>query len=530
MHRRYNDEGFTLVEMLVSLVLLALVLSSFLGVTLSAVASNRLAEGRTTANQVLAEQLELLQATKWSRAGLRSGDCGFPGASDVGQDTVQLNDARQPGDPYPQFGGACAASAGQAAVVRGGITYTVVQHITWNDDAADGTGAADTDYDGTHDEKRFLVMVSWTQPGKARTVTATALRAPTTSEVTPRSPKAVGFVLSASATGHQTLDTANALTAPVVLTVQTSAAATAVTVTYATRLLVSLPPVALVPDALGTTWTATLPIGTCCFNAGSEIFTFRGSTPLTTASATASVALRSSTALFTMTGSAAPTTVGLDSNNLLTAAVTLNVTTSIAVGTVYATFVRNGVSVDQNLTPDSSYKSWTTTLPLGSGPFAAGSLALTLTASTSSGDNSVGRSVTLTPYLAPISVTSVVLGRADGTDATAGGVCVSDPGNSRKYQMSSTRLLTATFANKISSDLVSLLWNNGPAASAEPTPTVAGPDSSGATTYTWTYPLYAKYGFSPGSTTPTVTVTRSDGTSATFTPAPTYNVADSASC
>jgi len=59
-----GDEGFTFIELLVSMLLIGLVLTSFLGVTLRAVASNRLAEARTKADQVLAGQLELLQATK----------------------------------------------------------------------------------------------------------------------------------------------------------------------------------------------------------------------------------------------------------------------------------------------------------------------------------------------------------------------------------------------------------------------------------------------------------------------------------
>ena len=59
--RAGDEEGFTLVELVVSLMLITLVLSSFLMVTLQAVAGGRIADARTKANQILTERLELLR-------------------------------------------------------------------------------------------------------------------------------------------------------------------------------------------------------------------------------------------------------------------------------------------------------------------------------------------------------------------------------------------------------------------------------------------------------------------------------------
>src|SRR5690349_12580757 len=101
--------------------LITLVLSSFLMVTLQAVAGGRIADARTKANQILTERLELLQATKWSLTGLFASDCGYFGATDGGEPTVVLTGSRAGSEPYPVLGGSCAGTTGQAGISRGGI-------------------------------------------------------------------------------------------------------------------------------------------------------------------------------------------------------------------------------------------------------------------------------------------------------------------------------------------------------------------------------------------------------------------------
>lgn len=527
-----GDEGFTLIELLVSMLLIGLVLSSFLGVTLQAVASNRLAEARTKADQVLAGQLELLQATKWSLTGLFPTECGYWGDPDAGEATVQLTVPRTGSEPYALLGGSCSASAGQGAILRGGISYSVEQHITWADDPADGTGAVDVDYDGTHDEKHFSVKVSWFQAGKTRTLSADAYRTPTTSEVTPRAPKNVGFVLDASATGDQVLSSAYALTAPINLQVTTSTAAGSVQVTYPTRSGTTLPQ-AMTPDVTFKVWTFALPATTCCFNAGAGIFSFSGSAGALTGNATAQVSLRSANPSYTITGSAQPTTVPLTQSSQLTLPINLSATTSVAVGTVYATYVQNGASVDVNLTPNSARTGWTLSIPAASATFASGPLSVTLTASTSTGDNSVGTTVTLTPYMLPVSINSIALQRGDGSDASSIGICVADNGNNGNYKQYADRTFRATFQNLVTSgsskDTVTLTWSNLYTTQPVVTPTVVT-DTSGVTTYTWTYLAGNNYGFGSiqkntnSSTSPTLTVKRADGSSAAYPNSPTYNV------
>jgi hypothetical protein len=534
--RASDEEGFTLVELVVSLMLITLVLSSFLMVTLQAVAGGRIADGRTKANQILTERLELLQATKWSLTGLFAGDCGYWGATDGGEPTVTLTGSRAGSEPYPLLGGSCAATTGQAGISRGGNTYTVQQHITWRDDPADGTGGSDTDYDGTHDQKHFTVTVSWTQAGKLRSVSADAYRSPTTSEVTPKAPKAVGFVLDASATGDQILDSTNALSTAITLTVVTSQAASSVTTTYQTRTGTTVPQ-ALTPDASYTTWTKTLPVGACCFNAGAEIFNFSGTAGSAVANATAQVSLRSSTAGFTVTGSAQPSSIPLTQTNQLSTAINLSATTSTAVATVYVTYIQNGAAVDLNLSPNSSRTTWTGSIPANSATFVDGPLSVTFTASTSTGDATYGRSVTLTPYVAPVTINSIALLKADNSDASSVGICIADNGNSGHFSQYTTRKLVATFQNLIttgaSKDTVALTWTNlHSGGSVVPaTPVVSGPDSSGVTTITWTYTVNNDYGFGPSNknaaspaTTPTVTVTRTDGSSATYSNPSAYPV------
>ncbi len=114
----------------------------------------------------------------------------------------------------------------------------------------------------------------------------------------------------------------------------------------------------MIPDVTFKVWTFALPATTCCFNAGAEIFSFSGSAGALTGNATAQVSLRSANPSYTITGSAQPTTVPLTQSSQLTLPINLSATTSVAVGTVYATYVQNGASVDVNLTPNSARTGW----------------------------------------------------------------------------------------------------------------------------------------------------------------------------
>jgi len=80
-----------------------------------------------------------------------------------------------------------------------------------------------------------------------------------------------------------------------------------------------------------------------------------------------------------------------------------------------------------------------------------------------------------------------------------------------------------------SKDHVTLTWSNLYTTQPVVTPTVVT-DTSGVTTYTWTYLAGNNYGFGSiqkntnSSTSPTLTVKRADGSSAAYPNSPTYNV------
>ena len=142
-----QDDGFTLVEMLVSLIVVALVAGAFMNVLVRSLDSTRGLDVRTRANQLAQDRLESVVSRPWSAVGLFATDAGYSATGSTGQPTVTLSTPRPTGAPVPS----------ETTVVKG-TSFSLRTDITWQDDPVDLLGAADRNGD-IKDTKHVVVTV-----------------------------------------------------------------------------------------------------------------------------------------------------------------------------------------------------------------------------------------------------------------------------------------------------------------------------------------------------------------------------------
>lgn len=167
--RAVDEQGMTLVEVMVALVIVGVVLSalaSALGTTLRAVRGQ---EATTQATAAINDILEEVNRVDYDEAVLctTTATTEFSGTTFEGENLV-LSAAP------------CGASdevLARRTVTRDGRDYDVRTAITWADDAADGLGTS-ADANGTQDIKRIVVDVSWASDGRPRSARNMAFRAP----------------------------------------------------------------------------------------------------------------------------------------------------------------------------------------------------------------------------------------------------------------------------------------------------------------------------------------------------------------
>ena len=138
------DEGYTLVEMLVALVVLGLVMSGLASACIASLTSTRSATGQVAANQFATEVIESLRAQAFDALAP-------PGTATVSSPT------------YPP------------RTVKG-ITYTAAVNVSWRDDPCNGSATAAA----TYDYLRLNVVASWTVNQKAKSLTVDSFRTPGT--------------------------------------------------------------------------------------------------------------------------------------------------------------------------------------------------------------------------------------------------------------------------------------------------------------------------------------------------------------
>lgn len=249
-----NEDGVSLVEMLVSLLIIGIVLSALANTLISSSASARQNEGLTLATQVATEEVENLQALPWNKVGLYAGDPGYTATALGGRPTVTIPAAspRDPLVPYPSK----TINRGMPAPGR---SYVVQTEVVWR---------------RANRYKEFRVRVSWTQNGQGETLTLMGRRAVRSRDSQQASAPPGGFRITAFTvnTDPLYLDDNGRTTTSInpdlgagkafVINVDTSEAASGVTVTWLSTQTATLTEVA---GSGGLKWSvavdATAPSG-----------------------------------------------------------------------------------------------------------------------------------------------------------------------------------------------------------------------------------------------------------------------------
>ena len=244
-----DEQGFTLVEMMVAILLLAIIFSAMVTVIVTSLTSMQREEQRVRATQLAQEELERIRAIDWDCAAIDSTDSDYAatynGNTTVVLDAAECSDTSIAPDPSP--------------TVRAvdGIAYTLTRNVYWMDDPADDPAVgADPE---PQDYKEFAVDVAWTFRGEAYTYSNTSTRVPTAEEV-PLSPVAAPatFEITGLTIDPAVVDVngSSQTTQGLTVTVTTSEDAASVSL----EILGAYGPVPM--GGSGTSWQTVIPTGT----------------------------------------------------------------------------------------------------------------------------------------------------------------------------------------------------------------------------------------------------------------------------
>ena len=395
-----RDDGFTLIELLAAMVVMTVAFTALAGALMSGLTATATSAATTAANQLASERVEALRTVRWDKLGHYADDSGWGTGFSGGESLVRV--AATTPSPRP----AGVPTLADESVVREKVTYTVATRITWK-----GSSSSTPNTGSTYAQKRMNVTVSWTVRGETRTVTQTALRAPSANEMRPAT-TTTGIPIglsNAAVTPNQTLDASGNLTQDLLLRVDTSVVAQSVDASY---LLASGDPasVSLTPDATSRFWSATLTAGTGPFAPGTASFTFSAThSSGSTGSVTSTVQFTAATAGFSLTNATATTTNSqLGIGALLSAPINLSVKASTSASSVSATYplASGATSLPIAFTFSAGSNTWNGSVPLGAGPVTPGNLTFTFAGSSSAGATAVTTaSVTLqAPTLGAIAI------------------------------------------------------------------------------------------------------------------------------
>ena len=169
-----NNDGFTLVELLIALFIIGLTFAALLSVVLASFGAIRNNEARVRATALSNELIEELVATPWGSLGLYENEAPATTFTVDGEeeDVVLFPEPEAPEDrddqvPFP-------VQEGADAIDRDGRSYDVQRWITWVEDEDTGNNQA---------LKRLVVIVSWELGGTPRTMRMESLRAPLPGEM-----------------------------------------------------------------------------------------------------------------------------------------------------------------------------------------------------------------------------------------------------------------------------------------------------------------------------------------------------------
>jgi prepilin-type N-terminal cleavage/methylation domain-containing protein len=278
-----DDQGLTLVEMMVAVLLLGVILSAMASVITTSLTAVQRDEHRVRATQLGQQELESLRALEWDCVAFDTSDpdyvATFNGNTTVAVDPAECSNPASVPDPSPRV------------VTVDAIDYTVVPHVYWIDDPEDGTAAAGNDSQ-PEDYKEFHVEVTWTLRGTNYSYENTTTRVPTVQEV----PLEAAFAPAPFEITSLQIDplivgkaAATGTTQPITITVETSSQATLMTLTVAPPSTYGTVNLSDISGGNGTRWQLTIPTGNTAFPVGDHDFVITATSGLGTDTATQAV-------------------------------------------------------------------------------------------------------------------------------------------------------------------------------------------------------------------------------------------------
>lgn len=247
------DDGVSLVEVTISLVLLALatsVLGSLLINTVTQVGDN---QDRTQANQLATQLIEDMRSIAWDELGVYADDPGYEPTATDGSPTVTLGAARPTGSTAPMP---------DRTIQDGGVTFAATTEVVWVDDPDDpGPGVSDPD---PRDYKEMRLGLVWEVRGTEYEAFFTSTRRPTVEEVPvgQAPPCTPGGIISSSVSPpFVELGDIGETLEEVTVTVETCTVSSAVHLTPA-----PLSQRSMVDGGAGIVWTYVFPAGTTDFD------------------------------------------------------------------------------------------------------------------------------------------------------------------------------------------------------------------------------------------------------------------------
>ena len=382
---RRGDDGFTLIEMSIALIVLAIAMAALAAALISGFVSAQKADARTRGNQLAAQRIENLQSVDWGQLGMYKDDATAAGVWNSGIDAASGESIVKIADTTPSPAPSDMVRATSTQTIKG-TTYTVRAMVTWR-----GSSAASPNDGTTFAAKRLSVTVSWTARGSTQTLRLADFRAPTSKEM--RSPASavtspIGMS-NGSAAPNQTLSASGMTTSALTFLVDSATPATGVT---ATIIAADGTPVVttLTGDVTSKHWSGTLASGAGAFTPGATTVTFNATgSGGTIGSTTATVNLVAPAGSpFQLTGATATTvSTTLNSDNTLASPITLSVAASTTASAVTVQWkLPNGTTSGTfTLAYDSASSTWKYTIPVNTGPFVPGNIVFTLSGTPAAG-------------------------------------------------------------------------------------------------------------------------------------------------
>jgi Tfp pilus assembly protein PilV len=285
----HDEEGVSLVETLIALMILAFVMMAMASTTVTSLAAVRSNERQTYADQMGNDVIEHIQGLSYENVAFYA--CDFAACSPPANTVVRAG-TRPAGSPAP-LPGAQNRSVQSATSV---LTYTTTTELLWADDPADGTSALGTD-SSPRDYKSINVTVSWPDgAGEPSTMRFDARRTPPMDGVDgtvlfefdkyfltpePVCLDASGYPTAAVMPLHvppaAPPPCPNSAPAAIPISVTMSRQASSVTVSYTPRTGVNIVTPLSTIDG-GVIWTGTI-ASTTSFTAGYKTLTYTATSP-----------------------------------------------------------------------------------------------------------------------------------------------------------------------------------------------------------------------------------------------------------